>query len=1271
MAHTAFWEDLLDLYQWGLGSIGSLHGSHACFHLQISNRFIETDDSFLIVAQVIQEAQVESARSNKCKVLPKDHYLSPRKVLVRATKQDFETVLRHATEVRVIQAFVQCRDDMVILDATAMPSFFAGNLAIRQDECLQVAEVFAGGYAGWHRAVSILQFAGVKAHMSWCLERDSDCVELLCANHPALHEVRSLHEVEFNRCPDDTLLIADNFNAAWWRPITMKRPVQLICFSPPCQPWSRAGRQAGLASEDGRLILQTVDFLKATGISVAVYEEVEHFPKHAHFGIYYNAMESAGYECAWRGLLQLAEVAPVSRPRYFLIWLHRDAKSTSKQIVASVWQALGFPSLRKMDVLFPFLPAALLDPCCLSQETLAAYLDPKYLTAGRFQRLPRTSVFEQRVVPSTKQAPCVMAAYHYQHELPKDLLLQRGLLGFLVQPDPPATQPRFMAAPEVASSHGACFAVKFHASDRVTMRILGNSLATQQSVMILALALQLTDVQCPAPDHCVSLCNSLRITASNSLLFELADGWMMCHQDYVGQLFSQHALKQQIAKFLSRGSHRFRLLQVASGHGLEAKRMQCQVSEHLDVSDVLTALGISGVEVLCGDRGWLVDSPHAVRNILEPGLTADVQVPHCLHVLVCDQHFFLHRVRPDVFVQLMQVFQQVPDHTAANVECYDLVGDRCHTLPSMPPVVFAVPRVQDVVQATPFGPASIIERCLALPHVAALTIEVPEDLAWDWWLSFPRHFVEALGYAVEQSCFPPPPGTVFMLNVHSTRSAPAVSSLELRQWLRILLFLAPIRHAAAVARSPSAPQGMRKVAVQVVARTIWQGDVPTCLTPDMFEQWWAAASGCVGLDPRARVFSGPFPLQADVALKAIPMTSGPGRFIRKQTGALLLSVMPALYGGGAKQDKKDSTQAKMAQLCLGHGMSLHEANRVTAQLLQQASQAQVVKALEGPDVVVQWAQLQELMQSAGVQLPDPHLVASRVTRKVSQQLRKKSLFQPQPCARDFALAGGYFANQDGSEATILRSLTPCSSGVILLDASVVAETIHDLAPHGPDELAILSLGHACPHPSTCQGKVQVPAHARGEDSHVLIAVCVHNLGERKVVTCAKAVDEVQVTDTVSCAFLAFSDEWPDRQSWQDLVSSPVKHILEQFRQEGTAISVMQPWGFLSCSRGVESISIMAGLLPQRTVILCSFRHIYPKIAWSRCCVFQDMSVPTWSHRTSKAICCRATRSFGLRPPRQKPNVSPFRCGNRSALSGRSRGMGSAFQKRLMQRCSKP
>ena len=166
MAHTAFWEDLLDLYQWGLGSIGSLHGSHACFHLQLSNRFIETDDSFLVVAQVIQEAQVESARSNKCKVLPKDHYLSPRKVLVRATKQDFETVLRHATEVRVIQAFVQCRDDMVILDATAMPSFFAGNLAIRQDECLQVAEVFAGGYAGWHRAVSILKFAGVKAHMS-------------------------------------------------------------------------------------------------------------------------------------------------------------------------------------------------------------------------------------------------------------------------------------------------------------------------------------------------------------------------------------------------------------------------------------------------------------------------------------------------------------------------------------------------------------------------------------------------------------------------------------------------------------------------------------------------------------------------------------------------------------------------------------------------------------------------------------------------------------------------------------------------------------------------------------------------------------------------------------------------------------------------------------------------------------------------------------------------------------------------------------------------
>ena len=164
--------------------MGRAQRTFSCFHLDPTDRFAEVEGWYLVVANIRQALQLECARTKE--VLPgaSTSMMEPTKVLVRATEQDFETILRRSATVRVIQAFARYEEGMVVLDATSPPTFFAAAIPVRQDECVEVAEVFAGGFGGWHRAVSVLRHSNVQAHTSWRVEQDPECAKAFGCSQP-------------------------------------------------------------------------------------------------------------------------------------------------------------------------------------------------------------------------------------------------------------------------------------------------------------------------------------------------------------------------------------------------------------------------------------------------------------------------------------------------------------------------------------------------------------------------------------------------------------------------------------------------------------------------------------------------------------------------------------------------------------------------------------------------------------------------------------------------------------------------------------------------------------------------------------------------------------------------------------------------------------------------------------------------------------------------------------------------------------------------------
>ena len=406
------WQQFTTLYDWGLGDIGAMAGQHSCFCLDIMGDVVDLGTLCLVKATISRRAQLICAGQNGMDMFCPSEDDEPQKVLIRATKKDYDMVLRHCRHVKLIQAFVQVQDNQVILDAVCSPSFFAGWKEVRADEVAQVAEIFSGGFAGWSRATAVLRRMGMQVSTKWCLERDDACVPQIQHAESDIRVCHGPNDHDVTGNPGETFLFVTDFNSQWWRPLAAQLHTQVYCISAPCQPWSRAGNQAGMASPDGLILLQVVDYLKAVSAAVAIFEEVDRFPKHHHFQQFCDAMRQAGFVCVWRASVQLAEVSPSYRCRFFMVWIHHSCQHLAQRFQDSRWVARGFPSLQAADTIFASLPQPLLEPCLLSPEVLNMYLNPALLPPSRTGRR-NLSPEEVRIVKPSQQAGTFMAQYHF------------------------------------------------------------------------------------------------------------------------------------------------------------------------------------------------------------------------------------------------------------------------------------------------------------------------------------------------------------------------------------------------------------------------------------------------------------------------------------------------------------------------------------------------------------------------------------------------------------------------------------------------------------------------------------------------------------------------------------------------------------------------------------------------------------------------------------------------------------------------------------------
>ena len=965
-------------------------GTRSCYALRILGPGVTCGNSVLVKVQVLDAATMTFEHYGTDVRPPAK--LPPRGVAVlRASRTQYDMLLRHVSEVRVMQAHVHRQGHVCIIDAEGDPTFLAGYVPLREGETLQVAELFSGAFMGWSRAAWTIKQCGVPCHTSWYLDMDPSCAEPLKFWDPNVVVAQCADDIPASAQPTDSVLLQASWDSSWWKAVFACRPTHVICLSPPCQPWSTAGSGSGLHSPDGVLIPKAFQLLAAVQVPVVALEEVSGFSSHPHYGLVMRHINDAGYQCVWRRSLQLAEVGPVARKRFFLILRHvSHSDPCPPNLQGIVWRSRAFPSFADVDAYFEHLPEPVLSPCLLSPQVLDLYLDPALFPASRTGRA-RPSPATYRVRSPSEQAECFMASYHKQHKLPPALLCTKGLLCSLISS---SHGPRFYAAPEIACAHGAAELHFVAVNDEDAMRHLGNCLAVPQATLVLALALSCFS-RLPAVDPVAAVdlsCDSV-LTASASHLVPMQRGWLICSDRALVQVLGSSALRCQSVQASLDLPHRHYCLAAFLPDSLRLEPDGLVlIDEGIPLRAVVECLGLQdcvvqqetevvAVQLCDSGQGHVLLACHDTKPA-RPGQIVRILGPRHVLCIAAGQACTYCQLAAALWLMCAGEFRASA--------CFDMFGGRISQLPAIPCVIVATDVADSVLTDSLQVSRSALEACACVSADAVIALVVHGGHAEDWWLSWPGHLLAALGAAWSFDNFPTPPNEYMTITVVPALDAFRLSVPDFPAWFRVLMFLGVLCHDDAEARR--CHEARILVEIQVGCRTIYQGLLPARTTFAYLEGLWRLASEVMCLPPGARVLSGPHPVAVATSLGAL--LAGSSKYHRRHvTGNLLLTVCPSIIGGGGtKEDVQSALRSKIAQVCLEQGCALQEVTRAVNQLVAKAGLAKLQKVLRLETLPDQWLHLQTLFRTQGVRAPVTDAAADRAAKRIQAAARRKKLF---------------------------------------------------------------------------------------------------------------------------------------------------------------------------------------------------------------------------------------------------------------------------------------
>lgn len=257
------------------------------------------------------------------------------------------------------------------------------------------------------------------------------------------------------RIPLNVVIHGDLLDKRSWCVLGFMR-VHHLCMSTPCPPWSGAARALGLAAKDGRALAFAVYMARIVGVKVIELENVPAIVRHDHFPDLKAFFVMQGFSLTHSGTYEVFPLLPLKRER----WIAALVKEYLRPpVMASQWVenvkfpkiSFGPPQLAHRDCVHDFL--------CLYEVQELTPQTNAFLKMSNLQYLPKSmkhkqgqSVLMSRCIGPQDHMVAVMACYGKQHELPDDILKEKGMFTVLYFDKEKSIAPRYLSPWEIIST---------------------------------------------------------------------------------------------------------------------------------------------------------------------------------------------------------------------------------------------------------------------------------------------------------------------------------------------------------------------------------------------------------------------------------------------------------------------------------------------------------------------------------------------------------------------------------------------------------------------------------------------------------------------------------------------------------------------------------------------------------------------------------------------------------------------------------------------------
>ena len=292
-----------------------------------------------------------------------------------------------------------------------------------------MVHLFAGGYGGWTSALRYYQPKIYPNVRSISVEIDRK----LAFQHALTHnESFSPSDVKLplgllDKLSGNVMVCADVASSGWQLILTGASS-KLWTLSPPCQPWSSAGRAQGLEDARAQSLPKAFAAARFHQPPLLLFENVKGFRQHPQYPVFGQLLSWAGYQIFHENVIELAEICPIRRPRYLAILVRRDI-SWNDLPSWQPWRDFTFSTPLNFDCWSPTQPNEV-DDFFPSEATKNFYMTAELCPTRGEQPISTHRVFQTRVPGLHVKQPVLMAKYGEQHLLDINFLLDKGLHGF-------------------------------------------------------------------------------------------------------------------------------------------------------------------------------------------------------------------------------------------------------------------------------------------------------------------------------------------------------------------------------------------------------------------------------------------------------------------------------------------------------------------------------------------------------------------------------------------------------------------------------------------------------------------------------------------------------------------------------------------------------------------------------------------------------------------------------------------------------------------------